>query len=59
MSGRISIEDGQGVIRLNKAQIRGLRVALRPCPCKSNKSAETARIREWLAKKLAEMEARL
>jgi hypothetical protein len=54
----IKIEGDYAVIRVPLEEVHSLRVALKPCPCKSAKSISTATIRDRLAKGLAMLGAR-
>jgi len=50
-------KDGEyAIIRIPMDEIHGLRVALRPCPCRAAKSNSTKDIRESLASALGRLE---
>lgn len=51
-------EDGYAVIRIPLSEVRALRVALAPCPCRAPKSASTEGIRQRLARALGRVGGR-
>lgn len=53
MSGSITRDGTDIVIRMPLAEVHSLRIALQACPCKAAKSTATAAIRERLDKGLA------